>query len=293
MAPLQAELPLWDAVSAAPETPHPTHPPSPRDGELRRLVLGERVVHYTLRRGRRRSIGLTIDQRGLRVGAPARATLAEIETLIRKHADWVAKHLDTWRLKQVPPAVGIESGAVIPVQGLPRSLRIEPAGRDSFLWDTQGHLVLLSARPDHRVALLERALHQRAREVFSERLHLYAPKLGVIVPPMHLSNARTRWGSCSRRTGIRLHWRLIHAPLDLIDYVVCHELAHLREMNHTVRFWAEVEKIYPNWQAARKALRGFADTLPRFANPPVTDMAAAQNDSAIMPKKTSGGSSCT
>lgn len=287
MPPLQAELPLWGTPTADPESPRPL---SARDGEARRVALGDRIVHYTLRRGRRRSIGLTIDHRGLRVGAPGRATLSEIESVIRKHADWVAKHLDAWRIKQARPAITLEPDAIVPVLGTPRTLRIEPATRDSFLWNAHGDPILLSAHPERRVALLERALHQRAREVFAERLDHYGPKLGVAVPAMRLSNARTRWGSCSRRSGIRLHWRLIHAPIELIDYVVCHELAHLREMNHTARFWAEVEKIYPDWSHARKALRGLAESLPRFEAPATQKMTSAQTGSAMMSEKSLGES---
>ena len=78
------------------------------------------------------------------------------------------------------------------------------------------------------------------------------------------SNASTRWGSCSSRSGIRLHWRLIHLPLGLIDYVVAHEVAHLVEMNHSPRFWSVVESLYPEHMAARKALRQAASSLPHI-----------------------------
>ncbi|HNB07544.1 MAG TPA: DUF45 domain-containing protein, partial [Thauera aminoaromatica] len=85
------------------------------------------------------------------------------------------------------------------------------------------------------------------------------------VPPVSLSSAATRWGSCSTRSGIRLHWRLIHLEPALIDYVVAHEVAHLAEMNHSPRFWAVVERLYPDWRAARAALRSAAATLPVIA----------------------------
>jgi predicted metal-dependent hydrolase len=79
---------------------------------------------------------------------------------------------------------------------------------------------------------------------------------------VRLSSARTRWGSCSARSGIRLHWRLIHCPPALIDYVVAHEVAHLVEMNHSPRFWAVVGSLYPDWSAARLRLHEAARTLP-------------------------------
>jgi len=86
--------------------------------------------------------------------------------------------------------------------------------------------------------------------------------LAVVPPPLSLSAARTRWGSCSTRSGIRLNWRLLHFPLPVIDYVVVHELAHLREMNHSPRFWAIVSGVCPNWQALRVELRVLGKTLP-------------------------------
>ena len=82
-----------------------------------------------------------------------------------------------------------------------------------------------------------------------------------VPPPLSLSSARTRWGCCSA-SGIRLNWRLIHLPLDLVDYVVAHELAHLREMNHSARFWAEVARLCPDWRERRAALKKHGGEIP-------------------------------
>ncbi|MFH1605020.1 MAG: M48 family metallopeptidase [Pseudomonadota bacterium] len=86
--------------------------------------------------------------------------------------------------------------------------------------------------------------------------------MGVPTPTLALSNARTQWGMCREDGRVRLNWRLIHLPLRLVDYVVAHELAHLREMNHSPRFWDEVGRIYPDYQAARRELRDCSDHLP-------------------------------
>ncbi|MEG1054671.1 MAG: M48 family metallopeptidase, partial [Janthinobacterium sp.] len=77
-----------------------------------------------------------------------------------------------------------------------------------------------------------------------------------------LSSAGTRWGSCTIERKIRLNWRLIHFSLPLIDYVVAHELSHLLEMNHSPRFWATVESIYPDYDGAKQALRKRSQELP-------------------------------
>ena len=105
-------------------------------------------------------------------------------------------------------------------------------------------------------------LKDRARALLGERLAHYAARLGVPTPALTLSNARTQWGVCREGGHVRLNWRLIHLPLRLIDYVVAHELAHLREMNHSARFWAVVGRLYPDYAAARAELRDCSHRLP-------------------------------
>ena len=112
--------------------------------------------------------------------------------------------------------------------------------------------------------LLEAALRDKARGIFAERLATHAPRLGVAVPPLRLSSARTRWGSCSHHGGISLNWRLVFMPIAVIDYVVCHELAHLKEMNHSPRFWSVVEQLCPDWRRLRLELRQQARQIPHF-----------------------------
>ena len=102
----------------------------------------------------------------------------------------------------------------------------------------------------------------RAHALLGERLAHYALRLGVPTPVLTLSNARTQWGVCRADGHVRLNWRLIHLPLHLIDYVVAHELAHLREMNHSARFWAVVGRLYPDYALARAELRSCNHRLP-------------------------------
>ena len=237
---------------AAGETPHT-------------IALGERIVPYVLRRAKRRTIGLSIDHRGLRVGAPRQAALREVEALILRHGDWVAQKLDAWRSRQALEALTIADGVRLPLLG--RSLEIRLAlGGNRALWNEhdQPTLTLCLRTPDDAGRQLEKALREKARALFAERLAHYAPILALPVPPLALSAARTRWGSCSLKSGIRLNWRLIHFPLDIVDYVVAHELAHLREMNHSPRFWAVVGQIFPDYKTARAELRKLAAHCPRW-----------------------------
>jgi len=97
-------------------------------------------------------------------------------------------------------------------------------------------------------------LQRQALRVFKERCAHFAPRLGVRVRRLSLSSAATRWGSASADGAIWLHWRLIHFTLPVIDYVVAHELAHLREMNHSRAFWEVVRSVVPDYARARRTL---------------------------------------
>ncbi|PZP68824.1 MAG: M48 family peptidase, partial [Delftia acidovorans] len=96
-----------------------------------------------------------------------------------------------------------------------------------------------------------------AHRYLSERVAALAPRLGVPIPPLALSSSRSEWGSCSSRGRILFNWRLIQLPPRLVDYVVAHELAHLIELNHSPAFWQLVERLYPDWREARRALRRY------------------------------------
>jgi predicted metal-dependent hydrolase len=229
----------------------------------RSIVIAGQSVAYQLKRSARRTIGLAIDHRGLRVGAPLKARQGDIETLIRQHGQWVLDKLAAWRDRPAPEKLEITDGTVIDALGEPLTITVTPIGRAR--WQFIGDRLHLWPSPGVSAnQLLEKALREKARAVFAERLAIHAPRLGVAAPPLRLSSARTRWGSCSHHGGISLNWRLVFMPLQIIDYVVCHELAHLREMNHSPRFWSVVEELCPDWRARRLELRHLARQIPRL-----------------------------
>ena len=234
--------------------------------DSREIILGGQRIAYTLRRSTRKTLGLSIDHRGLIVGVPLRVGLREAEAFIRSHAGWVVDKLQARLQRQPVAAFEPVDGAPIPFLGEAWRLRLG-RGNNRVLWHEQGPdkvlELALRAGADARQLLL-RGLQQRSLELFTHRVEEFCLRLGRPMPVVGLSNARTRWGSCSRRSGIRLNWRLIHLPTAQIDYVVAHELAHLVEMNHSARFWAVVARIMPDYEIHRSALREAGKILPLF-----------------------------
>jgi predicted metal-dependent hydrolase len=232
--------------------------------EAREIVLDGRRVSYSLRRSARKTLGLRIDHRGLTVGVPLRARLPDVESFIRSHTRWITDKLATRSAAADVPRFEPRDGAALPLLGDVWRLQIG-RGNNRVVWHEAGPEpvmeLALRAGGDARQLLL-RGLQERALAVFCHRVEEFCLRLGRPVPAVGLSSARTRWGSCSVRSGIRLHWRLIHLPLPLIDYVVAHEVAHLVEMNHSPRFWSVVASLYPEHVAARQALRKAGAALP-------------------------------
>ncbi len=227
----------------------------------RHVVLQGRAIAYALRQGGgRRRLTLTVDERGLRVSAPRSAAADEIEGFIRAHGAWVIDKLDQLAAADRPRQLAIRDGIVLPLLGTDATVRVQP-GRNRVRWI--GQTLLLEAAPRADLNLLaRRALQRQALEHFSRRLAALAPLLALEAPRLALNAARTRWGSCSRQSGIRLNWRMIHLAPHLGDYVAVHELAHLHEMNHGPRFWAHVESACPSWRAARDELKAASRTIP-------------------------------
>ncbi|MDB5917365.1 MAG: metal-dependent hydrolase [Massilia sp.] len=254
----------------APRSTLPAPPRAPDAPPLRRIQLGPHALDYELRRSTRRSIGFMIDDDGLRVTAPRRISLAEIDNAIRAKQRWILTKLhergERRALRREKPPMQWIDGAALPYMGGDITLRLQPAGRSHCVFDPAlGELCVGVVDGLAEWQLQERVriwLQAQAKRVFAERLAVYAARLGVSYSSMTLSSAGTRWGSCTVDGSIRLNWRLIHFSLPLIDYVVAHELAHLLEMNHSPRFWAKVESVYPDYDGAKAALRKRSQELP-------------------------------
>ncbi|KFX63046.1 M48 family metallopeptidase [Paraburkholderia fungorum] len=276
----QLDLPLFAEPGSTSSSPTPSAPsagsqggqqpavPLAPDGtKLRSITIGSRTLHYVLKRSARRSIGFAIDSTGLMITAPRWVTLADIETAITEKQRWIFTKLIEWQTRveqRALPKVDWKDGAEVPYLGQPVRVKLgSPQGTLAFNADEAALQVPLplQADPQQIKDRVQGWLQGEAKRLFGERLAIYAEKLGVNYRAYALSSAATRWGSCSSDGKIRLNWRLIHFPLSIIDYVVAHELAHLREMNHSPRFWQTVESIFPEFREARQTLKSHPPEL--------------------------------
>lgn len=243
------QLPLFDT---APAYRHPE-----ADREVR---LGEAQVAYRLRRARRKSIGFTVSPEGLAVSAPRWVPHGEIDRALQTKAGWILRKLAEQRARgerQAAARITWAEGATLPFLGQPLTLQL--GAQATGLTDA----VLRLALPPTATAMqirdaVQSWLQREARAYFLARCGHFAPQLGVQLTRLTLSSARTRWGSASADGSVRLNWRLAHLAPELIDYVVVHELAHLRELNHGPAFWALVASVLPDHPARQRALQHIA-----------------------------------
>jgi predicted metal-dependent hydrolase len=252
----------------------------------RQLLVGDVLVGYEFKRGKRRTIGFSVGPEGLAVRAPKWVPLPEIDKAVLEKSAWILKKLQEMRERgDRLEATRIEwaDGCVLPFLGQPVTVRLDP--RHAFsgvgaelksagvtapatgLPEGASGLTLHvglphSAAPAQIRDAVQAWLMRQAKRIFTERLTHFAPHLDVTWRKLSLSSAGTRWGSASANGSIRLNWRLIHFTQPVIDYVVVHELSHLRVMDHSPRFWDTVRSVVPDYAELRGQLKD--ESVPRW-----------------------------
>jgi len=223
--------------------------------DLHRLALGAGDVDYVLvRRRGRRGVGLKVDETGLTVSAPATMPLARVESLVRESERWVLRKIAEWRHRRAEPAAWVD-GARLPLLGGALTLRLEPGARGRAVRADNELRVIARAGDEEMARRAVVSWYKAAAQAhLGERVAALAAAAGLRAPRVIISSAASRWGSCNSRREVRLAWRLMKAPARLVDYVICHELAHLRHMNHSKAFWAEVARQCPGYWRLRDEL---------------------------------------
>ena len=236
----------------------------------RQATLGHTFVAYELRRIKRRNIGFMVDSHGLTVSAPRWVPLHEVDSAVQSKSAWILSKLEAARERRErieSARIDWRAGAAFPFLGEQVIVVLDPrrgagAELNSAADALPGvpRLTLHVGLPHHATGdqirdAVQAWLMRQARRVFTERLDHFAPMLSVQWKKLALSNAGTRWGTAHSDGTIRLNWRLIHFRLSVIDYVVAHELSHLRVMDHSPRFWDTVATVVPNYADLRGQLR--------------------------------------
>jgi predicted metal-dependent hydrolase len=240
----------------------------------REVRLPQCRVAYEFRRARRRTIGFVVGEEGLTVSAPRWVPLAEVEAALQEKSRWIVRRLHEAReraQRMGAARVDWRDGTTLPYLGEPLVVVVDPragtaaggvllkaGGEPSLPGVAQRALHVGLAHPAQPAQLRDAVqswLKREALRVFEERCTHFVPRLGVRLTRLALSSAATRWGSASADGAIRLNWRLIHFALPVIDYVLVHELAHLRHMDHSPRFWDVVGSVVPHYREAREHLR--------------------------------------
>jgi predicted metal-dependent hydrolase len=236
----------------------------------RRIKLGEVEVAYEFKRGKRRTIGLSVGKEGLTVSAPRWTPLGEVEALIRDKAAWVLEKLQKAheRVGEMAQARTVwADGVAFDFLGERVRLLLDPAHNFAQVGAELQASAEAGGLPALRLGVAGNAnetqvrdaaqawLMRQAKRVFTERLDHFAPLLGVTYNRLRLSSAGTRWGSASVDGTIRLNWRLVHLKMEMVDYVVVHELSHLRHMDHSAQFWNVVAEVMPDHVQRRRALK--------------------------------------
>ena len=259
--PSTSSLVAWEVLSRHPQASQQTR-------------LAGHAVDYELVRSRRRTMTFSVSTDGLSVRAPFGMPHHTIEAAVQEKGRWIVRKLSSMLQREAQVAalkMDWSAGATLDYFGKPLQVVVSPEASTTKL--------ILSGEANHtsdqiilQLAMSKNAsdkkirdstkkwLVEQAMQHYTARMNHYAPLLGVKWRSLNLSSANTRWGSAKADGSIRLHWRLIQFDAKVIDYVVAHELSHLRELNHSPRFWATLASVMPDYEVAQRLLK--ASVLP-------------------------------
>lgn len=234
--------------------------------QLLHLPNGQ-AIPYQLDLRVRKTIGLKITAQGLVVHAPKRISASQLQQVLLQKARWIQQKLALREDNQVAPMQWAD-GEPLMFMGQAIVLSLQHHATNKAVALQADQLLVRSPQIDQPAVVARKVLQwyaQQALPDFKRRVELVAAQMGEKVSGVVLSNARSRWGSCNSRRQIRLNWRLIQAPPHIIQYVICHEMAHLKEMNHSARFYAVQASLFPNHVQAEKELKALSAFLHRIA----------------------------
>ena len=240
-------------------------------GESSKVEYGRTLLEYQIQRSSRRSTVsiAVVPNAGLVVTAPEKATKKRLDELVRRKGAWIAQRLK--RQSELPPPLSereFVSGETFKYLGRQYRLRVEAGALEGDVRLHGAFLTLTMEKgqgPHQRTDRARRALvgwyRGKAKEYLPRRVALWAPRLGLPAPQIIVAEPAKRWGSVAKNGDVRVNWRVLQAPVALVDYVVAHELVHLIHEDHSRDFWATLGRIMPDYEERKKRLREMGPRL--------------------------------
>jgi len=229
------------------------------------IIHGEatyRVAVKRMAKARRFTLRVSAATRVVTLTMPIRSSFDQAVDFASRHGGWIAD-----RLNKFDDHVQIAPNAEIPFRGVPHRIihRGEKRGTVSVERDEQGspHLIV-AGRVDHAPRRVRDFLKKEARLALDQAVERYTKILGIPARRIALKDTRSRWGSCSVDGRLNFSWRLIFAPPEILEYLAAHEVAHLKELNHSPRFWSIVALLYPDYKKAEAWLKRHGASLHRY-----------------------------
>lgn len=193
---------------------------------------------------------------------PERTDIGLAQKFADSHGQWIAT-----RLAKVPERVLFEPGAMVPLRGVPHrvvhwsSIR----GTTQATRDSEGQpIIAVTGDAAHVARRVQDFLETQAKRDFAAAVKRHTAQLGVPAKRITVRDTKSRWGSCSATGALNFSWRLIMAPPFVLDYLAAHEVAHLRELNHSNRFWKLTYQLCPRTDEAERWLKTYGSALHRF-----------------------------
>jgi predicted metal-dependent hydrolase len=228
------------------------------------VMYGSQRIDYHVVESNRKTVSLFVDPReGVIVRAPQEVDISQIREIIRKKAPWILEKLKgVEEMVRVPPEKEFVSGESFPYLGRNYRLKIEKDGSKPDISLVAGRFVISvnpSVDQDKRARIVRTALVEWYREHAEvrliERVGMYAPKVDTYPSRIVVKNQAKRWGSCTKDGSVNFNWKIVMAPMSIVDYVAVHELCHLRESSHSPRFWILLRSVLPDYEERRDWLR--------------------------------------
>ncbi|WP_375456571.1 M48 family metallopeptidase [uncultured Methylobacterium sp.] len=235
--------------------PDPDHLDIVHDGECYRIAVRRRPT------ARRLTLRVSAATGEVVITLPARSAIATAQRFAASHGGWIAA-----RLARVPERVPFADGAVLPLRGVPH--RVVRRGSRSGVTRAEAGgaepILSVSCGEEYVARRVRTFLEREVRGDLDRAVAHYAVKLGQGPARITIRDTRSRWGSCTAGGALNFSWRLILAPPLVLDYLVAHEMAHLREMNHSSRFWTLLGGLCPEVEAAEAWLKRNGTALHRY-----------------------------